>query len=247
MNVPATINKVLQVVEYGYLPEPMLPANSSPSGLPYTHFPTKPVQNVAVCRVGTTGGYTAAFCTQYWEQVPVMDALPFFQSGPLTLDEAKLIPQKLFGLDVTAWRKLEEITATGSYERRLARPNSLEALAWLQSPELAFRTFGGNGIRKGYAGKRAVSYVQRLYQHGAKQVTAIEIQTSQSEAVRQMSVARGMPETDIIEATDELIVELPEDLQARAALIRQWITTFGRKTWDVPADAGQPYLLFRWS
>ena len=233
MNVPVTINKVLQVVEYGSLPEPVLPANISPSGLPYTHLPIKLVQNVAVCRVGTAGGYTAAFCTRCWEQVPVGEMLPFLQGGPLTLDEAKLIPQKLFGMDVTEWRKLEEITATDFYERRLAQPNSLEALTWLQSPEPAFRIFGGNGIRKGYTGKRAVSYVQRLYRRGAKRVIAIEVQTAQSESVRQLSIAQGVPETDTIEATDELIVEFPEDPTARAALIQQWIATFGRKMWDV--------------
>ena len=246
MNVPATINKVFQVVEYGCLPEPVLPSNTSPSGLPYTHLPIKRVQNVAVCRTGAAGGYVTAFCTQYWEQVPVGDSRPFFQNGPLTLDEAKLLPRKLFGVDVIAWHAFGEVTVTDFYERRLAQPNSQEALAWLQAPEPAFRTFGGNGIRKGYTGERAVSYIQRLYRRGAKRVTAIEVQTSQSEAVRQVYATQGMPETDVIEATDELIVELPENLQARAALIQQWMTTFGRKTWDVPFDEGQPYLLFRW-
>ena len=49
-----------------------------------------------------------------------------------------------------------------------------------------------------------------------------------------------------VEATDELIVELSTDPQARAELLKQWVSTFGRQKWDVPTDTGQKYLDFWW-
>jgi hypothetical protein len=130
--------------------------------------------------------------------------------------------------------------------RKLAIPNSLEALSWLQSQENAFRTFGGNGIRKGFAGKRALDFVNRLYKHGAKGVVAVGVSKGHGEWVRKETITYGLPETDSIEATDTLIVELPNDLSARAAIIQQWVNTFGRRKWDVPVDVGQRYLLFWW-
>jgi len=92
----------------------------------------------------------------------------------------------------------------------------------------------------------ADAVIQRLYRRGAVKVTAIEVQRDRGDWVRKVSVGRGLPETDVIEATDELVVELPDDPQARVRLFNQWITTFGRKKWDVPVDEGQRYLYFGW-
>ena len=142
---------------------------------------------------------------------------------------------------------MEASPSNNFYEQKLAHPGSVEALAWLQGQENILRTFGGNGIRKGFIGKRAVSFVERLYRHGAKKVTAIAVERHQAEWVRKEAIERGLPETDVIEATDVLIVELPESVEARENLIQQWVNTFGRKKWDVPAaDDGQPYLFFGW-
>jgi hypothetical protein len=132
------------------------------------------------------------------------------------------------------------------YESQLAHPGSVEALSWLQRPDEVFRTFGGDGIRAGFAGKRALDFVQRLYRRGARVVTAVSVHRLQADWVRQEAVRRGQEETDVMEATDALIVELPDDPPARAQLIGQWVTTFGRRKWDVPIDSGQRYLFFWW-
>jgi hypothetical protein len=132
------------------------------------------------------------------------------------------------------------------YETKLAHPGSVEALFWLQRPDGVFRIFGDNGIRAGFSGKRAVDFVQRLYRRGARAVTAVSVHRLQADWVRQEAVRRGQEETDVIEVTDTLIVELPDDPQERAQLIGQWVSTFGRRKWDVPSDSGQRYLLFWW-
>jgi hypothetical protein len=147
---------------------------------------------------------------------------------------------------VIAWYDMPKVITKGLFERKLQQPNSVEALSWVQCGDGMFQTFGGNGIRKGFDGQRAVNYIQRLYRRRAIKVTAIEVQRDRADWVRKASVERGLPETDVIEATNELVVELPDDPQARTELFKQWITTFGRKKWDVPVDDGQSYLYFYW-
>ena len=166
------------------------------------------------------------------------------QWSSLTLEEAKELVRGTLNQDVMIWYSGPEVSAMCFHENKIAQSNSVEALAWLCLRDDVFCTFGGNGIRKGYAGKRAKDYIKRLYQRGAVRVTAIEVQRDKADWVRLVSAAHGLPGTDIIEATDELIVELPTDPQARAELLKQWISTFGRQKWDVPTDTGQKYLDF---
>lgn len=164
----------------------------------------------------------------------------------LTMEEAKELARGALNQEAMTWYTVPEVSATSFHENKIAQPNSVEALTWLQSSEDVFRTFGGNGIRKGYSGKRAKDYIKRLYQKGAVRVTAIEVQRDRADWVRLVSATHGLPETEVVEATDELIVELPADPQARTELLKQWVSTFGRRTWDVPTDTGQEYLYFRW-
>lgn len=243
MNVkaPARIGKSKKVIQYGYLPEAVMPSEQA-----LAQGPPKPIQNIAICEFG--GKYVPTFCTENWQPVPAPAGF-----GPLleqndnpTLEQAKRIPLELLGVDVIAWYDMPQVSATDFYGEKLEQPNSVEALSWLQEEEAVFRTFGGNGIRRGFDGKRAISFIKRLYRSGAVKVTAIEVQRDRYEGIRQETIKRGLPETDLIEATDSLIVELPEDTQAREALIQQWISAFGRKKWDVPVDTGQQYLYFRW-
>ena len=239
MSAPATINKLLRVIQYGYFSEPVLP-----SGLNLPESLIRPVENIAICELN--GGYVPVFCTRDWQMVPAGFDATLEQNRDLTLERARQIPAELLGQDVLIWHDALELTAKDSFERKLQQPNSIEALSWVQQEDGVFRTFGGEGVRKGFAGNRATNYVQRLYHRGAVKVTAIEVQRDRGDWVRKVSVERGLPETDIIEATDELVVELPDDPQARARLFSQWVTTFGRKRWDAPVDDGQKYLYFGW-
>ena len=131
-------------------------------------------------------------------------------------------------------------------EQEVMQPDSVEALSWLQTPDNLFRTFGGNGIRKGYAGKRAVDFVQCLYRRGAVRVTAVGVVRVQGEYVRHEAIKGGLPETDVMEATDRLVVEMPSESGGQAELINQWANTFGRRMFDVPTDTGQKYLFYWW-
>ena len=241
MRVPAKINKVFKVVEYCHLASPVLvSAPLAPQHL------IRPVQNVAICSIEGGPKYVTVFCTENWQQLPSGPILTTEQWNSLTLEEAKELAREALNQQATNWHAMQEVSATGFHENKIAQPNSVEALAWLQSADDVFRTFGGNGIRKGYAGKRAEDYIKRLYRRGAVRVTAIEVQRDRAEWVRLVSAAHSLPETEVFEATDELIVELPADPQARAELLKQWVSTFGRQKWDVPADTEQKYLYFRW-
>lgn len=244
MTVPATINKFFKVIQYGYLSEPVLPSGILPSGLALPEGLIRPIENIAICEAN--GKYVPVFCTRDWQVVPAGFDSALEQNRDLTLERARRIPVELLGQDVLVWHDLPQSTAKDLFERKLQQPNSVEAMTWLQQKDGVFRAFGGDGVRKGFAGKRATNYVQRLYRRGAIKVTAVEVQHNRGDWVRKVSVERGLPETDIIEATDELVVELPDDPQARAGLFSQWVTTFGRKKWDVPVDEGQKHFSFDW-
>lgn len=244
MTVPATINKVHKVIQYGFLRESILPSGVLPSGLAVPQFLIRPIENIAICE--SNGKYVPVFCTRDWQMVPAGFDSTLEQNRDLTLERARRVPVELLGQDVLFWHDLPQSPAKDFFERKLQQPNSVEALTWLQQKDGVFRTFGGDGVRKGFAGKRATNYVQRLYHHGAVKVTAVEVQRDRADWVRKMSVERGLPETDTIEATDELVVELPDDPPARAGLFSQWVTAFGRKKWDAPVDDGQKYLYFGW-
>lgn len=244
MIVPATIDRIHKVIQYGFLREPVLPSGILPSGLAVPQFLIKPIENIAICEMNSK--YTLKFCTRDWKTVPAGFDATLVENRDLTLERARQIPVELLGQDVLVWHDLTQPTAKDFFGRKLQQPNSVEALSWLQQEDGVFRTFGGDGVRKGFVGKRATGYVQRLYHRGAVSVTAIEVQRDRADWVREASVERGFAETDIIEATDELIVELPDDAQARTQLFKQWVTTFGRKKWDVPVDDGQRYLYFSW-
>ncbi len=244
MNVPAIINKLFKVVQYGYLREPSLPSATSPSGLVLHEGLIRPVENIAICEFH--GEFVPVFCTRDWKMVPAGFDSTLEQNQDMTLERARRIPVELLGQDVLAWHDLPQPTATDFFGRKLQQPNSVEALSWVQQEDGVLRTFGGDGVSKGFAGERAINYVQRLYHRGAVKVIAIKVQRDRGDWVRKVSVERGLPETDITEATDQLVVELPDDPQARAGLFEQWVTTFGRKKWDVPVDDGQKYLYFSW-
>lgn len=244
MTVPATINKIFKVIQYGFLREPVLPSGILPSGLAVPQFLIRPIENIAICEVN--GTYVPKFCTRDWQTVPAGFDSTLEQNRDLTLERARQIPVELLGQDVLIWHDLPQPTAKDFFGRKLQQSNSIEALSWVQQEDGVFRTFGGDGVRKGFSGKRATDYIERLYHRGAVRVTAIEVQRDHGSWVQKASVERGLPETDIIEATDELVVELPDDAQARSELFKQWVTTFGRKKWDVPVDDGQRYLYFSW-
>lgn len=63
MSAPATINKLLRVIQYGYFSEPVLP-----SGLNLPESLIRPVENIAICELN--GGYVPVFCTRDWQMVP---------------------------------------------------------------------------------------------------------------------------------------------------------------------------------
>jgi hypothetical protein len=82
-----------RVVEYGYLPQPILPAGyvPPPDGRP----PLRPVQNLAICTADGVEGYYLLYCDPDWRRV----TYEFNE----TLEYTKRSPLIEFGQDVAVW------------------------------------------------------------------------------------------------------------------------------------------------
>ncbi len=157
MTVPATINKRFKVIQYGFLHEPVLPSATLPSGLALPQYLIRPVENIAICELN--GKYVPIFCTRDWQIVPAGFDATREEYEDLTLERARRIPVELLGQDVIVWHDLPQVTAKDFFERKLQQPNSVEALSWVQQKDGVFRTFGGNGVRTGFDGQRAIGFV----------------------------------------------------------------------------------------
>jgi hypothetical protein len=68
VTVPATINKLFKVIEYGYLREPVLSSGTLSSALALPAGLIKPIENIAVCEFN--GNYIPVFCTRDWQMIP---------------------------------------------------------------------------------------------------------------------------------------------------------------------------------
>src|SRR5438105_13365671 len=79
-------------------------------------------------------------------------------------------------------------------------PNHLEALGWLRHQDGRERTIGDSS--EDMDGPTSLRFVEDLYARGAVEVTAIDVD-----------------DEDVLETTSTLIVQMPEDAQARKRLL----------------------------
>ena len=107
-------------------------------------------------------------------------------------------------------------------------PRKAEALHWLQQSDGKQRMIGDSSEDMNVAD--SLRFVQDLYQRGARQVTAIDIDASGS----------GM------ESTSTLIVEMPGEASARQRVLEIEGKTAQKHGFDPVADEGQKYIMFHW-
>ena len=109
-------------------------------------------------------------------------------------------------------------------KKLLANPKKGEALAWLKaSSDVCFRNLGELGTTA-----ESVAFVQRLYDLGAKDVTAVEIN----------EYATG-------QNTGKLVVDLPDDPVQRSQLFHWVAQQAESRGFEADDDFGQSYL-FVW-
>jgi len=96
MEVPAFVNG-FEVLEYGYLPVPLMPKGyvPPPDGKPSL----TPAQNVAICRDRRCEGYYTLFCTPQWTYVTY--------AWNKTMEHAKRAVVTEYGQDVMEWNRSE--------------------------------------------------------------------------------------------------------------------------------------------
>jgi len=123
--------------------------------------------------------------------------------------------------------------ADTSWEAEIQKPDSAEALSWLQGSSEVMRTLSGSdGSDSALSDDEALNFVQHLYQLGAKRVTAIHI--------------AGVEEQEEHQDTDSLVVELPEEAGLRKQLF-EWKASFDQEGgWDTATDEAQKYMLVWW-
>jgi hypothetical protein len=118
-------------------------------------------------------------------------------------------------------------------ERTLQKPNSVEALQWLQQSGNGTRNItGAMGDFDQLSKDEAVKIVQDIYERGAIKVTVVDINGHYEQAADQYAAT--------------LIIELPEDPPLRKQVFK-WINRLARRqSWETQADKGQKYLCIRW-
>ena len=104
-------------------------------------------------------------------------------------------------------------------------PYKQEALAWLKLSDGKERTIG-DGYQNAAASLRLV---QDLYQHGAVEVTAIDIDVDTH-----------------MEDTSTLIVKLPDEAAARKRVLQYEAKVARLGGFDPIPDEGQHYVMLHW-
>jgi len=104
-------------------------------------------------------------------------------------------------------------------------PRKQEALAWLKLSDGKERTIG-DGNQDATA---SLHLVQDLYQHGAVEVTAIDIDVDTH-----------------METTSTLIVKLPDEAAARKRVLQSEAKVARLGGFDPVPDEGQRYVMLHW-
>ncbi len=104
-------------------------------------------------------------------------------------------------------------------------PHKQEALAWLGQKDAKERTVG-DGDQDEAASRRLV---QDLYQRGASEVIAIDIEADTH-----------------TETTSTLIIKLPPDAAARKKVFQAEAKVARQGGFDPSADEGQHYIMLHW-
>jgi 3'-phosphoadenosine 5'-phosphosulfate sulfotransferase (PAPS reductase)/FAD synthetase len=112
---------------------------------------------------------------------------------------------------------LQKLLSTTTYKQ--------EALSWLRKPDGKERTIGDGG----QDAAASLHLVKDLYQRGAIEVTAIDIETDTH-----------------LETTSTLIVKLPQEASARKRVFQTEATIAREGGFDAVDDEGQHYLMLHW-
>lgn len=104
-------------------------------------------------------------------------------------------------------------------------PHKQEALAWLKLSDGRERTIG-DGDQDGAA---SLQLVQDLYQRGAVEVTAIDIEVDTH-----------------LETTSTLIVKLPDEAAVRQRVFQSEAKVARQNGFDPALDEGQHYVMLHW-
>jgi hypothetical protein len=112
----------------------------------------------------------------------------------------------------------------------LAGPNVREALAWLEETREPSRSLGAADSVPVYASQpESLKFVKKLYRLGAVKVHAVEIDGAANED----------------QNTGELVVELPDEPEARKKVLQVCNRCVRRHGFDPYPDTGQRYVFFK--
>lgn len=106
-------------------------------------------------------------------------------------------------------------------------PHKHEALSWLQLKDGKERLIGESS--EDMNAPTSLRFVQDLYQRGAAEVTAVDIEADTH-----------------LETTSTLIVKLPQGAPARKKVFQSEANLARQGGFDAVADQGQDYLMLHW-
>lgn len=106
-------------------------------------------------------------------------------------------------------------------------PNKQEALAWLEQKDGKERTIGESS--ENMDAPASLRLVRDLYQRGAEEVTAIDIESDTH-----------------LETTSTLIIKLPQEAAARKRIFQVNAKTAREAGFDPTTDEGQHLLMLHW-